>query len=193
MRWAERLITYRVGVCRPVLKTLTLFQTKNTIFHTLFQTNVQNGIPYFRPASHMIHWRLTIKCRYHAVHYHRHCSKLNTFFCFPTRFMQTVFFSLIALLYCGDKTSCYEIIPYSRPKRQNRYPIAQTKNAVEHDTLWGGTYLYGHFRYMGVKTKIPPPGQWSMGWTERVITYRPNADIEAICILQNSFKKAVNL
>ena len=40
-----------VGVCHSVLKTLTLVQTKYTIFHTLYQTWLSKWIPYFRPCE----------------------------------------------------------------------------------------------------------------------------------------------
>ena len=38
------------GVCRTVLQILTLFQTKNVIFHTRFQTTPLKSIPVFRPG-----------------------------------------------------------------------------------------------------------------------------------------------
>ena len=41
---------FLVEVCRPVLQILTLFQTKNVIFHTGFQTWPLKSIPILRPA-----------------------------------------------------------------------------------------------------------------------------------------------
>ena len=41
---------FLVGVYRPVLQILTLFQTKNVIFHTRFQTRPLKSIPVFRPG-----------------------------------------------------------------------------------------------------------------------------------------------
>ena len=41
---------FLVGVCRLVLQILTLFQTKNVIFHTPFQTRPLKSIPGFRPG-----------------------------------------------------------------------------------------------------------------------------------------------
>jgi len=38
------------GVSRPVLQTLTLFRTKNVIFHTRFQTRSVKSTPIFRPG-----------------------------------------------------------------------------------------------------------------------------------------------
>ena len=40
---------FLVGVCRPVLQILTLFQTKICLFHTRFQTWPLKSIPVFRP------------------------------------------------------------------------------------------------------------------------------------------------
>ena len=41
---------FLVGVCRPVLQILTLFQTRKCLFHTRFQTRPLKSIPVFRPA-----------------------------------------------------------------------------------------------------------------------------------------------
>ena len=41
---------FLVGVSRPVLQILTLFQTKNVIFHTRFQTWLLKSIPILRPG-----------------------------------------------------------------------------------------------------------------------------------------------
>ena len=42
-----------VGVCRPVSKTLTVFQTKTYDFPSLLQTWLPKSIPYFR-----LHWKM---------------------------------------------------------------------------------------------------------------------------------------
>ena len=45
------LLKCLVGVCCPVLNILTLFQTKNVIFRTRFQTWPLKSIPVFRPGG----------------------------------------------------------------------------------------------------------------------------------------------
>ena len=41
---------FLVGLYRPILQILTLFQTKNVLFHTRFQIRPLKSIPVFRPV-----------------------------------------------------------------------------------------------------------------------------------------------
>ena len=73
-------------------------------------------------------------------------------------------------MHCPRRQISVEIIPYPRPKRQNRYPIFRLK-MLENDTLWGGTYLYGW--YMGDIWEYPDPdsGEKHCGSVGRLCCY----------------------
>ena len=64
---------FLMGVCRPDLQILTLFQTKNITFHTRFQTWHPKSIPILRPGIGrnyvIITWIRTPTKRFLEIHF----------------------------------------------------------------------------------------------------------------------------
>ena len=119
-----------VGVCHPILKTLTLFQTW-----------LLKCIPYFRPCDVYQILQLSIDLR-HTWHL-KQCScflSLRSTSTEATCYSKNGIPDQIDGVYTLFQTKIAKSIPYFRLEM------------LENDTLWDGTYLYG--LYMGVH----PPG-----------------------------------
>ena len=122
-----------VEVCRPVLKTLALFQTK--IY----------DLPFFRPDSQNVYtlfqtlWCVT-NSREAPNNVHIFFFTINVHG--NTRYSKNDIPDQTGVIYILFQTKMAKSIPYFR------------QEMLENDTLWGGTYLYG--LYMGVPPPPPP-------------------------------------
>ena len=155
------LIIFLGGVCRPVQKTLTLFQTKKYDFpypisdltlkmYILFQTLwcVTISVTLNRFTAYGTSWRPK-RCSWFfefAINVHGN-----------TRYSKSGIPDQTDGIYTLFQTKMAKSIPYFRLEM------------LENDTLWGGTYLYG--LYMGVTPPPPPPRDCSSGNPHLHLTY----------------------
>ena len=149
------LLKCLVGVCCPVLNILTLFQTKNVIFRTRFQTWPLKSIPVFRPGG----GHKTQHKHWHETEIMSSLLRLNVQ---QKDFLKSISNSHITLSFLFSwnsettNTSIHHrssFVNYTRfqtRSEQSVYSFFRPKQS-KNPTRWGGTYLYGF--YKGV-----PPG-----------------------------------
>ena len=125
---------FLVGVYRPVLQILTLFQTKNVIFHTRFQTRPLKSIPVFRPDL----WAEIMLSLLRLERKQKHYSKP-----FPIRifFFLSYSFGIEAINRFRHSVVPLKTISDSRPKWTKSMSVFRPKRR-RNLTRWGGVCLY---------------------------------------------------
>ena len=131
-------------MCRPVLQILTLFQTKNVIFYTRFQTRPLKSMPVFRPGLYaeiiLPLLRLRANKKFLQIHFE----------------FAYFFFFLAHLELETTNTFIHSVVPSkpilgSRPEWAKCQPVFRPKRR-KNPTRWGGTYL------RTLRKGVSPPG-----------------------------------